>query len=73
MGEITTRFVWGERFSPTGQYVEAWRGNMLCARFRAWHGKVEANTVTLYPYEVRRVGYVRTGKQTISKRDIYNA
>lgn len=73
MGQLKVKFVWGQRFSPTGQYVEAWVGNMLCARFKAWHGKVEANTITLYPCEVRRVGYINTGKQTLALRDICNA
>lgn len=66
------RYVWGKYFSPSGRFVEAWRGTMLCAIYKAYYGRVEDNVIKLYPYEVRRPGYIDVGKRTVPIREIYN-
>lgn len=71
-GELKIRYEWGTRFSSSGQYVNAFRGTMLCARFKMWHRSVESNSVILYPDELRRPGYIKFGMKTVPKREIYD-
>lgn len=71
MGDLKIKYVWGEYFSSSGRYVDAWRGTMLCVRFKAWMRSPEDNSVMLYPHSVQHAGYVEPRKHSVPVRHIY--